>query len=170
MLTIIVGTIYINKLTQRKMKKMIYIESSHPHGKNDWVSYIIKDCTDKIVHLGCCRFAVIAATPDKPDWIAEGPIYIVQIARDPDYKKIMNRAVKWCIDNDREDLRRNLQSNHKSNRHTVSVICNDTGETFKSINAVCDAHGLSYSALHKHLTRAIGHKSVKGKTYTRIEK
>lgn len=48
-----------------------------------------------------------------------------------------------------------------------AVVCNETGETFPNAAAAAKAHGLSQSALHHHLNRRPGFKTVKSKTYSR---
>lgn len=48
------------------------------------------------------------------------------------------------------------------------IKCNETGEIFETANAAARAHDLSYSALHNHINGKVGHRTVKGKTYSRI--
>jgi hypothetical protein len=48
-----------------------------------------------------------------------------------------------------------------------AVVCIETGEKFATISEACRAHNLSYPALHGHLSRKPGFKTVKGKTYRR---
>lgn len=50
------------------------------------------------------------------------------------------------------------------------VMCNETGETWPTASAAAKDHGLSQSALHHHLNRRPGHKTVKGRTYSRTAK
>lgn len=50
------------------------------------------------------------------------------------------------------------------------VICNETGEMWKSVRDASIAHGLSYSQLYNHLSRKPGYKSCKGRTYSRTTK
>lgn len=47
------------------------------------------------------------------------------------------------------------------------VFCNETGEQFDSAMLCAKAHNLTYSALVNHLNRKPGHKTVKGRTYSR---
>lgn len=49
------------------------------------------------------------------------------------------------------------------------IKCNETGEIFESANAAAKAHDLTYSALHNHIKGKVGHRTVKGKTYSRVE-
>lgn len=46
-----------------------------------------------------------------------------------------------------------------------AVVCVETGERFATITECARAHNLSYPALHGHLARKPGFKTVKGKTY-----
>lgn len=50
------------------------------------------------------------------------------------------------------------------------VTCNETGETWETVKDAAAAHGLTYSALHAHLNRKPGHRTVKGRTYSRTMK
>ena len=52
--------------------------------------------------------------------------------------------------------------------HRQDVICNETGERWKTIKEAAQAHNLSESALSNHLNGKTGHKSVKGRTYRRV--
>lgn len=50
-----------------------------------------------------------------------------------------------------------------------AVICNETGETFPNANACAKAHEIANSALINHLNNKPGHRSVKGRTYRRVD-
>lgn len=49
------------------------------------------------------------------------------------------------------------------------IRCNETGEIFESVAAAAKAHDLTYQALHNHLKGKVGHRTVKGKTYERLD-
>lgn len=51
-----------------------------------------------------------------------------------------------------------------------NIICNETGEIFRTTRECALAHGLSQSALTNHLNGKIGHRTVKGRTYNRTLK
>lgn len=52
--------------------------------------------------------------------------------------------------------------------HRQDVICNETGERWKTVKEAAKAHNLSESALSNHLNGKTGHKTVKGRTYRRV--
>lgn len=52
--------------------------------------------------------------------------------------------------------------------HRQDVLCNETGERWKSVKETAQAHNLSESALSNHLNGKPGYRTVKGRTYRRI--
>lgn len=48
------------------------------------------------------------------------------------------------------------------------VLCNETGERWKTLKEAAQAHNLAESALSNHLNGKPGHKTVKGRTYRRV--
>ncbi len=47
------------------------------------------------------------------------------------------------------------------------IVCNETGDEFRTIAELCSTRGLDPAAVSRHLRNVPGHPRVKGKTYTR---
>lgn len=50
----------------------------------------------------------------------------------------------------------------------VKVKCNETGIVYDNIARAAAAHDAARSAMSNHLNRKVGHKSVKGYTFSRV--
>lgn len=51
----------------------------------------------------------------------------------------------------------------------TAIMCNETGETFDTISAAAEAHGVSQSQISSHLAGRKYYLTVKGRTYRRID-
>ena len=57
-----------------------------------------------------------------------------------------------------------------SHGYRTAIECVETGETFPTISAAANSHGVAQSNISSHLAGKTGYRSVAGKTYKRVDK
>lgn len=100
--------------------------------------------------------------------------YLLIIATDADKLKLGNKALSIAEDSGDPLLIKNVQDMVLSWQSTGKkrgepVQCITTGEVFANASEAADKHDLTYGALLRHLKGERGYKTVKGKTYVRLE-
>ncbi len=133
--------------------------------QQSWALYEIWDAASgKLLYIGCNRLSDITAAPDartSPDW--PGNSHPISIA-------IKYIGTRVDVLNARGDAIRQLPAtppcNVRSRRFTSRVvICNETGETFRTQAEAARATGCSQSNIAQHLRGKPGFRSVKGRTF-----
>jgi hypothetical protein len=147
----------------------MFIEIEPSKINNQFAFYTLTDAAGICCHAGVVPFTQLCALTDLPDPAGiAGKFYMSIISTDEDRLKLMNRAIGWCDDQKNPALRDRLLNAYKIsilNKRERAVICNETGERFKSATACSVAHGLTYGALLNHLKKRQSHNTVKGRTY-----
>lgn len=138
--------------------------------KDLWALYTLTNAAGEIFHLDIVKFQSITNIQDVT--LPDGQIYLTVVDTDTDRLKVANRAQEYVLQQGHKTLQWRVVEivkswNHGNRRHGNPVMCIDTGETFTSAKAACDAHGLTYSQLVRHLKGEIGYKTVKGKRYAK---
>jgi hypothetical protein len=136
--------------------------------KKTWCAYTLTDCNQRIRHIGVVTFRNLTMLADIPD-LPEGQIMLNVIDTDEDRLKLLNRAVQWCEKQNRDDLSRSLCM-QKPKETGQPIICNETGERYRSVRECCIRTGNSEQSMYKHLKKMIGYSSLKGLTFTRTVK
>lgn len=132
-----------------------------------WCCYVLTDCNGVAFHADIVRFKELTMLEGiiVPDVVA----YLTVIETDVDRLKLANRmfavlpvnhpGMEWKI---RDAVVRWGKDGRCNGR---PVLCMDTGESWKSAHTAALTHNLSYGQLLKHLSGAVGYKTVKGRVY-----
>lgn len=138
---------------------------------NAWCVYLLKDNNDAIQFIGISkldRIYTIADAKNNPGFKQYFPdnkyIFIQMIDIAPNKVKALQKH------SERMRQLPNIPMMMKYARYnkTLPIYCIETGETFKSLDEVARAHGVGAGNLSKHLRGVAGHRSIKGRTYCRI--
>lgn len=135
-----------------------------------YVCYSLTTTEGVTINAGVCRLEQLFLFNGFQ--IGDIDFYLTIHKSDSDINMVFNKAIELAqtqpsVSNDIMISIQRLQ-NKPTRKQGVSVICNETGERFDSINQACEKHGLSYSQLCKHLSGSRGFKSVKNRTYKRV--
>ena len=142
----------------------MYLQISWPESKYNYAVYTLTNQSGHVVHIGCILFSQLTTLPND---IPDGDYYLTVLIQGADRVKLLNFALNWCIEKNRDDLKSKILNIIPDESSKNNITCVETGERFNSITAAAMAHNLSYSALQKHLKGMKGYKTVKGKTYVR---
>lgn len=139
---------------------------------NAYVVYKIYNTKYETLYIGSCKLNRLAEIPDA----ARNPMFKYIIKPD---QNIMIEILFTC--NNRVDCY-NLKiaklyemselpilnsADDNKNLQGLPIKCVETGEIFRTLKEVAEAHGVTIPALSNHLRKQPKYNTVKGKTYIR---
>jgi len=110
-------------------------------------------------------YTLTSANESKPHTIGLMPGSLPETTRVGDWFEIIH---SFQTEVEANAYRQQLEKYYDISEVLV-VLCNQTGEIFSNAFTAANHHNLTYSALHNHLKRKRGHKTVKGRTYNYIK-
>lgn len=135
-----------------------------------WAVYVLYDGTGKVHYIGHIRLTQLFTISDAranalfKETLQGITVYI----RVTDIVNSKAQALNAHAERTREYGGIPHMTIHGTSTKLTTVICNETGERFNSMNEVVRKHGVSLSQLSHHIRGTAGHKTVKGKTYARV--
>jgi len=135
-----------------------------------WVVYTLKRFSNyELYHIGLCRFGELLNVPDarrEPNfdpnetYILTGEGTYATRADAVKYLSVVRARFKGVMPT---LMKARLTSPRKI------IKCDQTGEYFITIDELSKARGIYPSTISNHLNGKPGHKTVKGRTYSRVD-
>lgn len=139
---------------------------------NYYVVYILTDVKNsEIMHVGMSQLGKLFSLPDAKAnpaymrYIYPGKEILLQVCDITASKIDAQRALSVRL---RQLPKRPAMMIAGIGAARNPIYCNETGEIFNTVAEVCNAHGVTQSALSQHLRQSPGFRTVKGKTYFRV--
>lgn len=158
-------------MNHKKGIKMLKIEGIIEKNEigEKFVVYELRDgITSELIFIGYCRITHFFAFPDAR-----------QILGKQFPERFIFRSISECTGKG-EAIRQHAfhvnvngfakkLAEYNISNFNGSIICDQTGETFRTIGQVVLSHGIAAGNLSNHLRGIPGFNTVKGKTYRRVK-
>lgn len=146
------------------------IEADIIKSSRQWVFYLLRDQQNEIHFAGVCAAAQLLALPDVRgnalfESMFKNRLAVIDVIEFCDTRMLAINARARYLGNHAWPLMNRYSG---KNGRGAPIFCNETNETFKNMDEVVAAHGIHASNLSKHLNGKTGHRTVGGRTYTRL--
>ena len=156
------------------LEGVVFYLDPHRTYNERWVVYSIH-IGDELenVHMDCCKLYDIENIPETKnhnkflDTLGNTRFVSVKIHKLFDRKSQCEVFIRQFNHGKRPPFMNRFFASY--NRQ-IGVICNETGEKFKTLKECARTHGIDHGNLSKHLRGEPNYKHIKGRTYRRSER
>lgn len=151
---------------------MLLLKTQIENLGGSFITYQLRDARGTVRYVGVCRLNRLLHLPD----IIKHPMfyYCFPAGEYVTIESLLIAHTRAECQRKRIEVVEQLSERPSLNvgdmlrgQHGLSITCDQTGEVFRTMQDVVDAHGCTLSALSKHLQGKQGYFTVRKRTYKR---